>query len=777
DPVKKVISSGEVVGLANHTVLISQNGKEYQIADSAAPIKNAKGEILGVVLVFSDVTEKYTIQKKIAESEERFQKMLSVVPDLISIHDTEMNILYSNWKGWGAVPPEKRKANTKCYNTYRGFDEICPDCKLQKVLASKEPFIHEIELPDKTWVELRIIPIIDNNGKIGSIMEWVRDITQQKHLEIDLKQSEEKFRTLANSAKVMISIVADAQGSKYLYVNEEWQRVLGYSREEAQKMRPIDLIAPEQRQEVLDYAAKRAAGKQAAASYELKIITKTGETKYLDFSSTLINFGSQRAFLTTSIDITERQQAKKLLQESEHTFRKLFEDSADPILLIDENGRFAECNQATLDLLKMSKKQFISQRPIDISPQFQPDGSLSKTAAPKMMKLAYAKGLHRFDWTHLKADGTEFIAGISLMPIVVKGKTMLHTTWRVITERKRIEHELAEKTSFLSTIMETSPVGIVTVDKTGVITYANQRATEILGLVKEEITSITYDAPLWQHTDLDGSALPDEKQPFNIVKKTLKTAMDIQHGITWPDGTVVILSINATPIFDDNHKFNGMLASIEDITQRKQSEADIKQLLQEKEILLKEVHHRVKNNISVVQSMLSLQALSIENDKCKTALREAAARLQSMLALYNKLYRSEIKRNQSLQIFLPPLIKEIIDNFEEITTIQPELQLADIILDPKILVPLGIILNECITNSVKYAFTQSETGKISIKASQNNDRVKITYADGSAMVDPEQFARSETFGLKLIQLMIKQIAGTIRIEQNDKTEYVIEFRI
>jgi len=117
--------------------------------------------------------------------------------------------------------------------------------------------------------------------------------------------------------------------------------------------------------------------------------------------------------------------------------------------------------------------------------------------------------------------------------------------------------------------METSPVGIVSVDKTGNIIYANKRAEQILGLEKKEITSITYNAPLWNHIDLDGTPLPDEKQPFNIIKKSLNTALNIQHGITWPDGTIVILSINASPIKDHNGEFNGMIASIEDISEHK----------------------------------------------------------------------------------------------------------------------------------------------------------------------------------------------------------------
>jgi PAS domain S-box-containing protein len=523
DPVKKVIKCRDVVGLANHTVLLSKDGKEYQIADSAAPIKNAAGEILGVVIVFSDFSEKYANQKKLAESEE-------------------------------------------------------------------------------------------------------------------------KFRTLANSAKVMISIVADAKGAKYLYVNDEWQHVTGYSKAEALQLKPIDLVDEEYRQKVLDNAVKRAQGNASEASYELKIITKSGEFKYLDFSAKMIKFGEQKAYLTTTIDITERKKAEEQIRESEITFRKLFEESSDPILLINKEDVFVECNQATLDLLGMTREQFISLTPAEISPEFQPDGRSSKLAAQEMINLAYQNGLHRFDWTHVNSKGEPFIVDISLMPVVLKEKTMLHTTWR-------------------------------------------------------------------------------------------------------------------------------------DITERKQYEAEIKQLLQEKETLLREVHHRVKNNLGVVQSMLSLQAIAEENQNCKMVLEEAAGRLQSMLMLYNKLYRSEIKRDLSLQVFLPPLINEIAANFKEIVTIESDLKIPDIVLDPKILVPLGIIMNEFITNSVKYSFETNQSGKITIRACQKDDTVRLTYADGTAMVDPELFAHSDTFGLKLIQLMIKQIRGAITIDQGKSTKYVIDFPI
>jgi len=172
------------------------------------------------------------------------------------------------------------------------------------------------------WVEISIRALLDKGEKIGYVGNS-RDITHRKIAEKALLESEEKFRSLADTAKVVISIVADTSGAKFLYVNDEWSRVYGYSKEEAQYLRPIDLVAPEYRQQILDRAAKRMEGESSPYNYELKTITKSGEIKYFDFSPTIINFENQKAFLTTSIDLTERKRAEEKLREKEVTLREL----------------------------------------------------------------------------------------------------------------------------------------------------------------------------------------------------------------------------------------------------------------------------------------------------------------------------------------------------------------------------------------------------------------------------------------------------------------------
>ena len=155
----------------------------------------------------------------------------------------------------------------------------------------------------------------------------------------------------------------------------------------------------------------------------------------------------------TTLEARVREQTE-ILRQSEETFKKLFTDSADAILLIDGTGVFVECNQAALDLLKMTREQFLLLPPASISPELQPDGRRSAESAPEMIALAYSKGLHRFDWTCVNSEGGEFIVAVLLMPIVIRSQTMLHVTWRDITERKLAGLELERHRNHLEELVE-----------------------------------------------------------------------------------------------------------------------------------------------------------------------------------------------------------------------------------------------------------------------------------------------------------------------------------
>jgi len=161
---------------------------EKHLFTRIVPEKEKGGKIVSLLAVTTDITERKQAEEKLKENESGFQRMLKVIPDMISVQDTDMNIIYSNWSGFAAVPPEKQVLNTKCYKTYRDYDQVCPDCRAIQVFDSKEVFQKEVELSEDYWVDLRVIPIIDHSGEVEYFVEWVRDISNLKAIEEELKE-------------------------------------------------------------------------------------------------------------------------------------------------------------------------------------------------------------------------------------------------------------------------------------------------------------------------------------------------------------------------------------------------------------------------------------------------------------------------------------------------------------------------------------------------------------------------------------------------------------
>lgn len=215
-----------------------------------------------------------------------------------------------------------------------------------------------------------------------------------------------------------------------------------------------------------------------------------------------------------------------------------------------------------------------------------------------------------------------------------------------------------------------------------------------------------------------------------------------------------------------------------DITERKLVEDKINRLLAEKELLLKEVHHRVKNNMSMINSLLSLQAGTLTDPVSITALKDAGSRVRSMAVLYDKLYRSSAFGSLSVAEYLPSLIDEIIEGFPNAGFVRMETRLDDIVLEAGMLHPLGIIINELLTNIMKYAFAGRSKGLISVSTSVEDDLLSITIADdGNGMPGSVDFENSTGFGLLLVKTLAEQMRGKIGIERGNGTKIILALPI
>ncbi len=212
-------------------------------------------------------------------------------------------------------------------------------------------------------------------------------------------------------------------------------------------------------------------------------------------------------------------------------------------------------------------------------------------------------------------------------------------------------------------------------------------------------------------------------------------------------------------------------------TQRIHAEEKVLALLSEKELILKEVHHRVKNNMSTVNNLLSLQAAISGNSSVKAALADAGSRVLSMMVLYDTLYKSPDFSEVRLDRYLPKLVRAIIGNFPGSDSVKLTMDIGEIVLDSSKVSALGILMNEVLANSMKYAFTGIDSGTISVSASLSEGNVTVILQDnGIGMLESVDFKNTDGFGLTLMSRLAKQLEGRIRIEREGGTKIILEFK-
>ena len=214
-----------------------------------------------------------------------------------------------------------------------------------------------------------------------------------------------------------------------------------------------------------------------------------------------------------------------------------------------------------------------------------------------------------------------------------------------------------------------------------------------------------------------------------------------------------------------------------DITERKLAEEKIESLVAEKELILKEVHHRIKNNMSSLHGIFALQASVSKSPEAVAALEAAKIRVLSMMVIYGKLFQSASFDSISLSDYLPSLVDDIVANFANSPSVRVEKKIDNVVLDVNKAQTLGIILNELLTNIMKYAFADGRAGRISVSASMGGGSVRLVIEDdGVGLPKGVDFGNPDGFGIELVSALMQQLEGAIRTERGNGTKITIEFK-
>jgi PAS domain S-box-containing protein len=249
-----------------------------------------------------------------------------------------------------------------------------------------------------------------------------------------------------------------------------------------------------------------------------------------------------------------------------------------------------------------------------------------------------------------------------------------------------------------------------------------------------------------------------------------KNRFSFKHRLS--DGSVRDVEVYSGPISVDGHDL--LYSLVHDVTERNVAEERILNLLKEKEILMSEIHHRLKNNINNVYGLLNLQAGRSGNGEVKRVLSDAARRLRSMSILYDKLSHTDYSGRMSAAGYFSSLANDIVSTFTGQQEITVAADVDDVLIDTRILFNLGIIVNELVSNSVKHAFVNMETGRISVTGGLRDGRFRLFIADnGPGLPSGFDVKNSTGLGLQLVQMLIHQMEGTLSVSSDSGTSYVV----
>ena len=381
------------------------------------------------------------------------------------------------------------------------------------------------------------------------------------------------------------------------------------------------------------------------------------------------------------------------------------------------------------------------------------------------------------------ADNNQYVPNYDLIEIVVgfivflviirqfitlkENKNLLDVAEKEVESRKIAENKAHENEVYYKAIFENTGTSIIIVDTDMTISKVNSESERLVGYKKDEIEGRKKWTDFVVEEDLDRIKGYYNLNDSNKHPREYETQIQDKYG-NIKDLLVTVVNIPAT---------KKLLASIIDITKRKNTENLIKSSLNEKSILLQEIHHRVKNNMQIISSLLNLQTRYVNDETAIEVLKESQNRVKSMAMIHEKLYQSRDLSHINFGDYIQSLVTNLFYSYNiEKTHIKPILEVDNLDLNIDTAVPCGLIISELVSNSLKYAFPPGMTGEIFISLKFIDNKYELTIHDnGIGLSENIDFNNLETLGLLLVNNLTEQIDGEMTINRKHGTGFRIRF--
>ena len=705
-------------------------------------------------------------KRVLQESEERYRALVENSPDAIFRVDKELKFLYGNY----GADTFNLSAEDLIGKTFKELplSEEMRDMwveNIDKTITTGE--IQEIEFKFQSihgllFCHSHIIPEYNAKGDIETLLLVNRDITERKKAEIALKESEKRFRSLINNSSDLIRIL-DKDG-RIIFDSPSSKRILGYPEGYFIGKNPLNFVHPDDLEKVKMDLHEVYEKRNPEIPTEFRIKRADGE--YIPVESVfqnLIGVPGINGIIVTTHPVIERKRTENMLQFQANILTNV----RDCVIVYDLQGKIIYWNKGAEAIYGYCEEEIIG-KDIDMlylnrnKSHFKPD-------LEGILKVGEYNG----EWEGKRKDGSKVYVDVrETIMYDVNGKTIgIIGVSKDISERKKAEKQIKRSEAYYRTIFENTGTATVIIEEDTTISLVNAEFEKLYGYSKEEIEG----KKSWR--EFVAPDYKDKIEEYHNLRRINPKLAPRNYEFKFVDRYGNIKDLITTVAIIPGTKKS--LISLLDITDNKIAENKIKESLMEKEVLLREIHHRVKNNLQIISSLLNLQTRCVEGEETINVLKESQNRVKTMAMVHEKLYQSEDLKDVNFKEYIENLVSDLFYSYGvKKGTIDLQIDADDIKMDIDTAIPCGLIINELVTNSLKYAFPGSndkDIVKVGFKRLQKN-KLKLFISDnGVGLPENLDVENVETLGLKMVTILVNQLKGTLEVYRIGGTEFKIIF--
>jgi PAS domain S-box-containing protein len=734
------------------------------------PIIERDGKAQYLLGISEDITERKRTKKVLRVNEIRYRELFENIGSGVAVYETPNNGEDFIFKEYNTAAemidktPREKVIGRSVAEVFPGVKDFGLFDVFQRVYRTGKPERHPVTFykDEKIsgWRQNYVYKL--PSGEIVAVFE---DITEYKREEEALRRSEENFRRSLDESPLGVRIVT-AEGET-IYANQAILDIYGYDSIEELKTTPVDKrYTPESYAEFRIRREKRLQDIDTPSEYTVSIVRKNGEVRHLHAFRKSILWDGEMQYQVLYDDITELKRAEEQLRYERKRFSVLSENAPFGMTMIDKDGNYIYINPKFKEILGYDLSDIPDGRTWFRKAYPDPEYRHAVISAWVEDFIGTGPGEKRPQVFAVTCkDGTEKI--INFIPVQME--TGVHVmTCEDITERKQAEEELHKSHREWENIFQAIGHPVFILNPRHDIMTANKAAMLATGMTEQALVGKKcYKILHGKDTVVPPDGCPLEKLLSSGQMETYEMQVELLDAV---------FLVSCTPVFNSRGQLEKIIHIAMDITSRRQAEDALHTSLQEKDLLINEVHHRVKNNMQVISGLFDLQARLAGNPELTEMLSEGQRRIRAMALIHEKLYETKDFTRVDLVQYVRALSQELFQAYK----INPGKIDLIIQTDGAVHVdidkanPCGLILNELISNVFKHAFPGDKPGKLEIIIHETKDKeIEILVRDnGSGMPDDVDIYQPRSAGLYLLNgLVMHQLEGQIEVIRDAGTAF------